>query len=343
MKRIYLYPGIEIGTAGFINPYVSDLSNALSVHHEVVNKDSPTNKGIFDLLKYIRNIDLVYLNWIEDLPEKKAGFFQSIFFILFAGYLKLTGKKIIWTLHNKRSHSKRYKYIKSVLYWFLMKSSDLIVTHAKEGLEYIPTRKMKLFIHHPMTPLEDGFISSNDKVYDLIIWGSITKYKGIDTFIKYLNDSVLIDRYKILIVGKIFGSDLKQYLHAVDAEFSNITLIDSFIDKKELYGMMSKSRIILFCYHSDTILSSGALMDSLLAKSIILGPEAGAFNDLSEEGIVYTYKTYKDLIETTDGILKEPTKYGVSISDINGFIERNSWEEFSQKIFEAIVAFDARA
>lgn len=332
MTRIYVYPNIKLGIKGFTNPYIKHLAESLSANNQVVNKDFPASNGIFDILKYLKQIDLLYLNWIEDLPEKRGGYIQSLFFILLLPYLKLRGKKIVWTLHNKKSHSEKYKLIKSVLFKLLLKYSDLVVTHAKEGLNHIPATTSKVYIHHPLKVSKQNYAASDLKKYDLIIWGSITKYKGIDAFLDYLTAKGLIENYEILIAGEVVGSELRNTLEKLDHEYQNFTLMNAFVEEKELEKLIFQSRVVLFCYHSDTVLSSGALMDSLLYNSAIVGPDVGSFNDLAREGIIHTFKSYDDLILILNELIEDPENLAKTKDKRMAFIENNSWEAFSSQI-----------
>jgi len=333
MIKIYLYPVTKRGSSSFVNPYINHLAKALSVHDLVLNKDNPSGRGIFDILKYLRIIEVVYLNWPEDLPEKHRGYLQSIFFIILLCYIKISGKKIVWTLHNKKSHSKRHNLVKSILFRLLLSHSDLIITHAKEGLSFIPSGSRKAYIPHPVNTSRYNYAEPDTKKeYDIIIWGSINKYKGIDDFLMFLIENKLIDKYRILIAGKVTGSELHSKLEKIQFEYNSVTLLNRYIEENELNGLISRSKLILFCYHADSVLSSGALMDSLQFNSIIIGPDVGAFKDLAEEGMIYTYKDFHELIMIIDALLEESHDNTTTYQKIREFIIHNSWNDFSDRM-----------
>jgi hypothetical protein len=93
--------------------------------------------------------------------------------------------------------------LKKYLFRFLVRKSNYIITHARDGLECYrkyskTTRKsashgvigehIRYFPH----PLVKRFISQGKKPeIDALIWGSIIPYKGIDVFLKYLYDNDL--------------------------------------------------------------------------------------------------------------------------------------------------------
>ncbi len=332
MYRIYLYPITKRGRTDFVNPYVQNLSKALSAHHIVLNKDRPSGSGILDIIGYLNRIDMVYLNWIEDLPDKHRGVIQSIIFILLMGFMKLSGKKIIWTLHNKTSHFEKNRFLKSILFKLMLNHSDLVITHATDGLTVVPDSTAKIYFPHPVHFINRSSNKPESKNYDMIIWGSVNKYKGVDSFLHFLIENDLADTFKILIAGKIAGSDLRIKLENIRSEHRNITLLDRFVEEIELSRLINSSKIILFCYHEGSVLSSGALMESLQYGPAIVGPDVGAFKDLSGKGLIHAYKDYADLIRIIEDLLDPSIEKKDNAHQIDAFVMENTWDSFSHRI-----------
>jgi len=332
MKNLYLYPITARNKTGIVNPYVDNLRDALKKHYNVVNADKPSKTGIFEILIYLRKIDIIYLNWIEELPGLHRGVLQSVFFIIVLHYIKYSRIKIVWTLHNKRSHFDRHQFIKSILYSQMLKKSDLIVTHAEEGLNHIPDKTPGAFIHHPLRSLDTPSLNNELFKYDIIIWGTISPYKGIDRFLEFLHEKGILHNYKILIAGKVVSDALAEKIQQFLTEYENLTLINEFIVETELISMIKKSKLVIFTYQSDSVLSSGALMDSLSYGATIIGPETGAFRDLSKIGLIETFNDLQDLIDKIDMLLKSSKDNIDRQERIQRFYKDNSWHSFSKKI-----------
>jgi len=333
MANIYLYPITSRNNSDIIAPYMSHLAKALSERFTVLNLKHPSSTGLFDILKYLRKTDIVMLNWIEDLPERHMGLIQSLFFFLLFPYLKMSGRKIVWTLHNKKSHSSRYLHVKSLLVKLLLNKSDVVLTHAEEGLDCIPASTPKIYIPHPVTSRNKIQTAVQSKQYDIIIWGTISTYKGVDSFIEFLKETKVLNKYTILIAGKIVDASLQIYLEGIQQQFQNVTIINRFIEYEELDELINKSKMILFSYHTETVLSSGLLMESLLFNTIIIGPNVGAFKDLSREGIVYTFDSYSDLLHIIDQVISSSFEDDKLKRRIEEFIKENSWEVFLEKFY----------
>jgi beta-1,4-mannosyltransferase len=259
---------------------------------------------------------------------------QSLFFIVLIKILKIKRVIIVWTLHNKLSHFGNYLFVKRILNKTLIKNSDYILTHSTEGIEYAKNfaKGKALNIKYLPHPVQDRKLGKEPELkYDIIIWGNIMPYKGIDKFLQYLFNNDYQHKYKILIIGK---SDSDEYFNKLN-EFRNKNIIieNIFIEESELIELIRSSRIVLFTYTRTSVLSSGVLMDSLGLGPEIIGPNTGAFADLASQNIIHVYNNFNELITIIDELLN---KKRVSNFQAKKFIKENSWENFSRKFHDWI-------
>src|SRR6056297_10236 len=332
-NRMYIYPLSARFEEKMNNPYIKDVISSIENYFFCVNKQSPSAVGFFNVVRYFFRTRYYHLNWIEDLPDKKGGLLQSLFLLLIIQIMRVTGKKIIWTAHNKISHYQKNLWIKKMLMSVLARKSHYIITHSHEGVEYVKRlNKNKntvkvIYIPHPVK--NKIHTNSVELTNDITIWGNITHYKGIHLFLQHLIENGLQKKYKIIIAGRFtepaYEEVLKKYLSG------NITLINRFIQKKELEKLIKTSRIVLFTYQQEYVLSSGALMDSLGYGKNVIGPDIGAFKDLQEEGLVTTYADLNDLIEKIDKCLGSSGK--TSREKLKNFIDKNSWENYGLQLY----------
>jgi beta-1,4-mannosyltransferase len=332
IHNAYIYPNSS-RDGGMTNPYIRNFINSLEGSICFVNREHPSNSGIFDLIKYLHQIDMLFLNWPEEILEKKGGIIQSFFFMLAILYLKIRKVKIFYVFHNKESHVKNRIRLKNFLRNFTAKKSDYILTHAKEGSEIIqklayPRHPAILFLHHPVLPAIAG-LNSKEKTHDILIWGMITPYKGIDHFLEYIRHEKL-DHLKILCAGKIAGKEYRDKILSFQSD--QIEIRDKFLSADELEVSISRSRAVLFTYLEYSILSSGALMDTLRYAPLIIGPDFGAFKDLHDEGLILTYKDLPHLKILLENHLEDHP----DAEKINHFISVNSWKGFGIAVIDFI-------
>lgn len=329
-KKAYIYPVTARLDTGVVNPYIDDFVKSLKPYLSFLNMEAPSHTGFIDFLKYMFRVKYLFLNWIEDLPDKKYGKLQSFLLPWIVRFFQLTGGRVIWTLHNKGSHY-GMPGAKQKLVDFLARNSNFVLTHAKAGELFAQELGAKAPIFYRFHPIKKYAITKHNKDYDLLIWGTITPYKALDKFFGLVSQSEYLSRLKILVTGKILDPDYETELMTLLP--SNVELKNAFIGFDELGHYIACTRYVLFTYQSDSVLSSGALMDSLGFGAKVIGPHSGSFAELKELGIIETYDQLTDL----ERVLKKIEPYEESREErINSFVTENSWTEYGHQLFKWI-------
>ena len=315
---------------------MDDLIDSLGQYYNFVNKGKPSNKGIFDIVKYLSKTDYIFFNWIEKLPENKAGRLQTLFLFVLFPIFKIFNIKIIWTMHNKMSHSKDELFLKRKIFKKMLKHAHVIITHSSEGIKFGEEmhKGSSQKIHYYPHPVKDR--RSKEKintVYDILIWGTISPYKGVDKFLKFIFDNGLDKKYRIKIAGK--STSISHFDSIITYRNENIDIENCFIEDELLQEMIAQSRLILFTYAKSSILSSGALMDSLGYGAEIIGPDVGAFHDLEKEGILNTFSDYSALISIIDKQLQEKDRIATK-NKLEIFLKENTWNKFSRRVSDLL-------
>ena len=179
---------------------------------------------------------------------------------------------------------------------------------------FISHNKLK-FIYHPVYSSNIISYEKKVKIYDYIIWGAISPYKGIYKFLEFVKKNPEYRSKRILICGKVSSKDFYNKLIALNLE--NIKIIDAFITEKKLEECISISEVILFVYQGTSILSSGALIKSLNYNKPIIGPRIGAFRDLEELQILNCFNKYGDINNSSRLYKKDRVKK---------YMSRNNWD-----------------
>ena len=117
-----------------------------------------------------------------------------------------------------------------------------------------------------------------------------------------------------------FASEVLQYQN------KNITIRDQFVDSVRLRNFVAMSKYTLFIYEDESVLSSGALMDALGFHSKIIGPDRGAFRDMSKLNIIRSYKDFNDIVN----LLSEQNEdsWNETLPNVIRFNQLNTWENF---------------
>ncbi|MCD7973426.1 MAG: hypothetical protein LUG18_12330 [Candidatus Azobacteroides sp.] len=327
--NIYFYPPVpQIKEANY-NPYIEDFVTELSKHKNVINNKDISKYAILNLAGYVFKIDVCIFNWIENLPVKKLGKLQTLFFISFIFPILIIRKtKIIWVFHNITMHQGD-NFLSRLIKKLMFNYSDLIITHSEEAKEFI-RKQSKATVYcadHPIK-LQTQTYNPQEKIYDILIWGTIEPYKGILEFINYITKEKLDKKYKIKIVGKCKKTE---YLLAIQQLCNeNIIFENKAASFEELEYLIKSSRYVLFPYISGSVSSSGALIDTLSFYGNPIGPDKGAFKDLNKKGVCFIFEEYKDIISILD------SEKSIPQASIENFIHENTWNTFIKRLIDKI-------
>lgn len=330
---IYIYPSLPKNKDENYNPYLEDLANSLDSYKKVFNKNKTTNITIIDLIKSIFEFNSIIFNWIENLPIRKYGVAQSLIFLYFVyPILRIRKVKVIWIMHNIQLHENEGKLSKRIRE-LMIKNSDFIITHSREALDYVTKFRKKedvFYFQHPVKKVIGSQRFQLDKKYDILIWGTISKYKGILEFLKFVRDNALDIKYTIKIVGKCNDSTLL-------AEINNYVNGNTILENRaasfsEVKALVDDSHYVLFPYNSESVSSSGAFIDTLSMYGTCIGPSKGAFLDLANEDVSFTFKDYDDIFNIIDN------NKSIEKKNIEKFLNNNSWDEFGKRFSEEMLS-----
>ncbi|WP_321438993.1 glycosyltransferase [uncultured Bacteroides sp.] len=333
--NVTVFPNL-LASADNNNPYIQDFIQSLNQTENIKVINAPHKNPLKSLLYPKNQGDCFIFHWIETTPERPHGILQTITAILLIIYLRLIGKKIVWFLHNKEPHSPRYYKLEKGMMRFMAHISHLIITHSKEGIKVVQELTPKavhktVFMHHP-TKNRMGIITPNPvKKYQLLIWGSISKYKGVLEFVRFVEEHPFKQPVSIMMIGKCGSSELAESITQHLPE--NITWLKESPSFDELKSYIDAAQFVLIPYLSGSVLSSGLLMDSLSYGAKVIGPDTGSFKDYASEKQLGVY-VFNDLSEIESII--ENAQNDKKEFDYPDFLNRNNWEAFAKQLIELI-------
>ena len=330
----YVYPNVAKNKMGSSNPYIENLKRTLSNNDLTVDPSVGKNAFLDFLFKGFRTNVLV-LNWIENLPSRRFGVISSLIFIPYIFLMKIRNVKIIWIKHNKVAHDKYFFWLKKWLQNILFFVSDQIIEHSYDS--DLKDGRKAVFIHHPTNVEIRDILTPSPGAkpeIDLLIWGTIWPYKGIREFLEFAKNDEGLRKLKIHIIGRsveeAYWNDILKY------KTGNIEMHNQYLQLGVLKELFENSRFILFTYRKETIMSSGALIDSLLACKKIIAPNCGAFRDIarSDEFVI----PYEHLSEIAGLCNDHYNDHTLDPEKVKQFYLSNSWDHFGIRIKELIDA-----
>ena len=255
-------------------------------------------KQFLTSFKLFRTIKIVHFNWFENILGKinlhiALDCFARISVLIL---LKLTGKTIIWTMHNKISHDSNGAYFKSKLTAFIIKIADSIIIHSNESKNVIlrinpKAGKKIVHINHPnyidvYGPRLDNANPDSGKL-ELLFLGAVKAYKNIEFLIdlakKFPNEILL------RVVGKPSSEQYKTSLINEVEGLRNVILELAFINDSEIPKYLANCDLLVCPYDTRSSLNSGSVILAFSYGKSVICPEIGTILDLKNIDNVFHY------------------------------------------------------
>ncbi|WP_143157242.1 glycosyltransferase [Cnuella takakiae] len=288
-------------------------------------------------MKYAFKAKVLVLNWPEDIVHLRFGWLQAICFNLCVLLVKARGGKIIWICHNRKSHAKGKPLLSKWNRNFFKHIADKIIVHSKDAIEVLKEVRSKVvFVPHPRYERIKMDSITNPNTHQALIWGNITPYKGLEAFINDYKKSE--SNFPVKILGKgnpEYVAQLKE-----KAAGTNIHIQNTRLTAQELQEEFNKCSVIVLPYKKTDTFSSGALIHSLNAHKIILGPRVGNFIDLAETGACIAYQNNKELFELLDRMIHDSAFYQEQLENVrtnmDQYYKLNTWENMIEQVLNSI-------
>jgi beta-1,4-mannosyltransferase len=248
-------------------------------------------------------IKLVHLNWFENLDgadntAKIITFFKKIFKLFL---FWITGKKVVWTMHNRLPHDKELMFFKKLMIKSLIRFSSIIVIHSKMSeeilLELDPSIGHKIcYIPHP-NYVGDYLPDQPEKItlpadgvgnpVKLLFVGAIKPYKNIELLIELA--SSFQEEVQLTIAGKPLNAAYQQKLMAAAKGFPNLVMDFAFVTDVALANYIQDTDLLILPYDLRSSLNSGTVILAFSSGKTVICPSIGTIQDLDNQKDVFSY------------------------------------------------------
>lgn len=261
------------------------------------------------LLRFFKNVRIFHLNWILNLASdtRIKNHLATYVFIAWIRILKLTGGRLVWTIHNIIPHECKNESLVIHLRNILIKNCDRIIIHSKESIKILHNVLSKQLIdkvvHYiPHGHYIDDYIKTDnncretlniaDDEFVFLFLGLIREYKNIDLLIRVFND-LQLERAKLLICGKFASPVLQEKIVELAKPNHNIILIQRFLDDDEVVQYFNTADIMVLPFDNSSTLNSASIYMALSLKTPAITPVIGTTKDIGPKPFLFTYE-YKN-------------------------------------------------
>ncbi len=328
-----------------INPYQNLLYNHMRNGVEIKYLKGSTSSQTINnillpllLIKYrVKGYKIFHLHWTYGFtfPGKNylSLFFSTIYYYLILTFIKFTGYKIVWTVHNILPHEKQFIndiYASKVL----SKLCNVKIVHSKSAIDEMrhldfDIKNINIIPHgnyiesyvNEITRKEARrILNINNNDFIFLFFGRVEKYKGIEYM---LNEFSKINNHniKLIICGACTDPELLTKIQLYITN-SNITFINKHINNNDIQIFMNASDTVILPFNK--INSSGSAILALSFAKTIIAPQKGTLNEMPKN-VGYFYSNGNN-----NGLYK---------SMINSISKRNMLEIIGQNGYEYIKTF----
>lgn len=254
---------------------------------------------IFTLKSIFSKSVILHYHWLEctDLKSLSGMVYKLICIFLY----KATGGTLVWTVHNKAPHDKKFTKLNYKIQSWMASKADLIHVHCESAIDEIcsyydqPASKFRV-VDHPSFPSKnisreisierlnykrDLFLERDDTIF--LMFGNISSYKQIEKVCEMFTD--MPSRKKLLIVGPVKKGQMSNFntIKKIAKTRNNILLIPHFIPEDMVPFYMNAADCVVFNYRE--ILTSGGVELARSFNRPILAPEMGCLSDTNDKNV----------------------------------------------------------
>ncbi|MGL5074269.1 MAG: glycosyltransferase [Waterburya sp.] len=291
---------------------------------------------------------VLHLHWLTPYLKGENYFvrlFYSLKLLIDLRLTRLTGVKIIWTIHNHLAHDCRFPKLELWVRKQLSKIADDIIVHNHSTVKQLQhswrleASKISVIPHGHYRDVYQPAISQIEarkklnlplSGYIYLNLGMIRPYKGIENLLQvWQANPTYFQNHTLLIAGKFLDTAYEQKIAALITKTSNTILQANFISSDQIHLYFSAADVVILPFTQ--ILTSGSLILAMSYNKPIIAPSQGGIPETLKEADSLLYDPsdrqalLKALITSTKIDLQELSTKVKQASD------RLNWDAIAQE------------
>ena len=348
-RQVMMMPDYRID-----NPYQTLLTKAL--HAEEVEVHFPWGyHRVLPIFRAIRNqkkrIDILHLHWVNPYIKGNNSSIKWIYaikFLLDIFAVRLSGVRVVWTVHNLISHDSKFSKIELWVRQRLSKIVDRLIVHNYSSLKSITqlyqfdvSKATVISIGNyrdvyaaPVKSIEARKILGLPTEGYIYLWqGILRPYKGVETLIEaWANHTKLLTDHTLIIAGKPQDEAYGQYIESMAAQVERVHCELKFIEDEKIHLFYSAATVVVLPFKQ--ILTSSSLVLAMSYAKPIIAPRIGGISETIGEANWLLYDP-----EDEQGLwhaIKDSTQVDLDVLGqlVSKMCDRLDWNAIAKKTFQ---------
>lgn len=296
-------------------------------------------------------VDVLHLHWLEPYLIGNNLFLKLIYalkFLVDIGLTRMTGTRLVWTIHNQMEHDNAYPVLEHWVRTALLKIADRIIVHNQSALaalsqEYrLDLRKVDIIPHghyrntygEPMDQTQARKqlnLPLEGPIY--LHLGALRPYKGIEHLLEVwqANQSHLTEA-SLLIAGCTYDPAYLQKLQTLITQTDRAIFYPHFVEDEQIRLFLSAADFVVLPY--TRILTSGSVILAMSFNKPVIAPRLGAIPEVlgAADWLLYEptdaqglHKAIQKSLECSSPELKELTTQACNSLDWKTIGEKTAW------------------
>lgn len=282
------------------NPYQSMLARELSERNVEVTPGSSLKKVP---LWGRGSPDAIHLHWLPVLDTSLKSRVKLWFFCVKLRLLRLLGTKVVWTVHNLKSHEGKAKNMELALAKGVAKASTGMIVHSPIAEQIVrrefsmqDAKKITCIPHgnyigvYPNTLSKEAARSRLGIPQDslvLLFLGLIRPYKGVNDLVDQFR-RLEAPNVRLIIAGKPISSEALTELEQRIGNDQGIQLIPGYVQDADLQLYFNCSDAVVYPYRE--VLTSGAVVLGMSFAKACVAPRIGCIPDYLDDQGAFLYE-----------------------------------------------------
>jgi glycosyltransferase involved in cell wall biosynthesis len=324
LQKVYVGTVLKNALTTHNNQYLNLLYQKFATEGIEIERQVQDNYRVAIARRLKGEKSIVHYHWFQYSSSKFLKPVILTFFWLLI--FRLVGGKLIWTIHNRRPHIRKYEKLNRLLRILFEKLSYRNHVHChcavQEMAEILKADQQKFFvIPHPDYPVklrnrEEAFslvkekyqqtpnvahLQAEDSLY--LMFGQIRAYKGVLPVAKIFSQLPGGAKKKLIIAGSNKEPAYTQQLEQLTLQSTAIILMPYFIpDEHESYFYGAADTVIL--NHQETLTSGAGVLAMNYGKKLLV-PDICCLSELKNQNA----QIFRNMPELSMLIMNKETTY----------------------------------
>jgi beta-1,4-mannosyltransferase len=297
--------GLRISMLPFYqdNPYQREFVSELRQLGIEVDTRSRLKGLISDIWRGRCNPQVIHLHWLPAMERRWIGLFRLTMFFFRLVLLRLSGRQLVWTVHNLYGHEGHFRAIQRLFSRGIIYCASSVIVHSPSAVELVATefkvkdrRKLRVIPHgnyiqsypNEISRIEArhqlGFADLNAPV--VLFLGKIRPYKGVPELIRAFHE---LDhpRARLVVAGAPLNDAVWHEVTEAAGGSTRVRLDRGYVSSDRIQLYLNAADVVVFPYQD--VLTSGAVILAMSFGKPCVAARLGCIGDTLDENGGYLY------------------------------------------------------